>query len=239
MQAVILAGGFGTRLEPVLEELKTIKPMVPVDGKPFLEYIISFLRKNEIKDIVICLYYMPEKVTDYFGDGGKFGVRIRYSYEKEPLQSAGALKNAENLLENNFILINGDNYFEVDYQKLLDYHKKKDSLITMGTTSLENTRTRGVCTTFKTENGRIIKEFGKSITSESNEALAGTFIIKKDILKNLKKGIAISLEREIIPKVISLGRAFSMLSNGYYIDIGTPEMYKEFIKDVDKGVIKL
>lgn len=239
MQAVILAGGFGTRLESILKRLGTIKSMVPINGKPFLEYIISFLRRNSVKDIVICLYYMPEKITSYFGNGSKFGVNIKYSYEKEPLQSAGAIKNAENLLEEDVILINGDNYFEIDYEKLLDYHKEKKALITMGTTSLKNTRTRGICTTFKVENGKIIKEFGKNITSESNEALAGTFIIKKEILKNLKKSVAVSLEKEILPKIISLGRAFSMLSGGYYIDIGTPEMYEEFIKDVKRGIVKL
>jgi NDP-sugar pyrophosphorylase family protein len=239
MQAVILAGGFGTRLEPVLKKLSTIKPMAPVLGKPFLEYILSFLRKSGVKDIVMCLYYMPEKVTSYFGNGSKFGVDIRYSYEKEPLKSAGALKNAEELLEDDFLLINGDNYFEIDYQKMLDFHKEKKALITLGTTSLENTKTRGICTTLKVENGRVIKEFGKEINAESKEALAGTFIIKKEILKNLKKGAPISLEKDILPKLIASGRVFSKLSSGYYIDIGTPKMYKLFIRDVKKGMIKL
>ncbi len=239
MQAVILAGGFGTRLKPVLDELETIKPMVPIEGKPFLEYLIALLKKSGITNIVICLYHMPEKITDYFKDGSKFGVNIRYSIEEQPLMSAGALKYAEHLLEEDFLLFNGDNYFEINHKKLFEQHKKTKAFITLGTTDVGTVETFGICNTFYVENGKIILEFGKEVKPKSNEAHTGTFIIKKEIIKNLPENTPISLEKELFGRYLKQGRVVTMFTKGYYIDIGTPEMYEKFKQDVKKGRIKL
>jgi NDP-sugar pyrophosphorylase family protein len=127
MQIVVLAGGPGTRLKPLTEE--TPKSMIPVKGKPFLYYQIELFKRNDIRDIVLCVGYMAEKIMERFGDGSKFGVRIRYSVEGGTLLgTAGALKKAEPLLDDVFFLTYGDAYLVLDYTNVMAYFKRSDKL---------------------------------------------------------------------------------------------------------------
>ena len=117
-QAVLLVGGLGTRLRPITESVP--KPMVEVEGKPFLEYKIESLKKYGIKKFILCVGYLGHLVEEYFGDGKRFGVDIAYSYERdELLGTAGAVKNAENLVSGDFIVSNGDTFLDIDFQCLI------------------------------------------------------------------------------------------------------------------------
>lgn len=127
MQVLILAGGLGTRLRPITESVP--KAMIHINGKPFLEYQINLLKSYGVEDIVICLGYLGEKIKDYFADGSEFGVNINYSEEGgELLGTAGAIKNAEDLLEDVFFVTYGDAYLVLDYPSVMNYFLKFDKL---------------------------------------------------------------------------------------------------------------
>src|SRR3989338_1997571 len=117
MQTVILAGGRGTRLSPITNMIP--KPMVTVKDKPFLEYLLLMLKRNSLEKILLCVGYLGEKIEVYFGDGRRLGMEIKYSYEKEPLGTAGGLKLAENLLEEEFLVLYGDSYLDIDYSAFI------------------------------------------------------------------------------------------------------------------------
>ena len=131
MIALILAGGIGERLRPITNNIP--KPMVPVNGKSFLQYHIEELKRAGIKDIVLCTGYLSNKIQEYFGDGSKFDVKIKYSIEKKPLGTAGAIKNAEKYVNNTFLVLNGDSYLKIDYNKLINFHKSKKAKLAPST----------------------------------------------------------------------------------------------------------
>jgi NDP-sugar pyrophosphorylase family protein len=125
MQMVILCGGLATRLGGIAKKIP--KSMIDIDGKPFLEYQIVYLKKKSIKDIVLCVGHLFEKIEDYFGDGSKFGVNIKYSHDGDnPLGPIGAVKNAEGLLKDVFFIMYGDTYLSVDYQKVYSFFTQND-----------------------------------------------------------------------------------------------------------------
>ena len=119
MQAVILAGGKGTRLSPITDTIP--KPMAMVNNRPFLEYMLLMLKRNSFKKILLCVGYLGEKIEAYFGDGNRLGIVIKYSYEKELLGTAGALKLAENILEEEFLVLYGDSYLDIDYRAFIAF----------------------------------------------------------------------------------------------------------------------
>ncbi|MBU4023499.1 NTP transferase domain-containing protein [Patescibacteria group bacterium] len=126
MQIVVLCGGQATRLFPLTEKIP--KSMLKIAERPFLEHQVELFKKNKIFDIVLCIGSFGEQIEKYFGDGKKFGVNIKYSKEKEPLDTGGALKNAKNLLDDEFFIIYGDSYLLIDYQEAYDYFKKFNKL---------------------------------------------------------------------------------------------------------------
>jgi len=130
MQVAILAGGLATRLRPLTENIP--KPMVRVSGRPFLEHQLNLLKENGIRDIVLCLGYLGKKVESYFGDGTRFGVNLKYSFEgKQLLGTAGALKNAQELLEDEFFVMYCDSYLLLDFEAVVSYFKKHHKLALM------------------------------------------------------------------------------------------------------------
>ena len=145
MQAVIMAGGFGTRLRPLSCNLP--KPMVPVANRPMLYHIINLLKKHQITDIVMMLYYQPEVITDYFGDGSKFGVKLKYITPKADLGTAGSVRCAKDHLKDTFLVISGDVLTDIDITEALDYHKKKNAIATMVLTRVTNPLQYGVVIT--------------------------------------------------------------------------------------------
>jgi len=131
MKAIILCAGRGERLRPLTDTIP--KPMIPINNKPVLEYIINLLKKNGIKDIAINTSHLPEKIREYFGDGKKFGVKITYSFEPEMLGTSGALNNFRHFFNTNepFLVFYGDNITNIDLKKMLEFHKQKNAIATL------------------------------------------------------------------------------------------------------------
>ena len=129
MKAVILAGGLGTRLQPYTTFIP--KPMLPLGDKPLLEHLISWLKKNGVKSIVLCVSYLRKSIEDYFEDGERFGVSIEYAVANKPLATAGQLKTAEQFIDDTFVCVYGDSIFDFNLKNMISQHKKKRSYITM------------------------------------------------------------------------------------------------------------
>jgi len=227
-QALILAGGLGERLRPLTETIP--KPMVEINGKPLLEHILDHLKKYGIRKIILCIGYLGNKIEEYFGDGRKFELDIKYSYEKELLGTAGAIKNAEHLIETeNFIVLNGDSYTLIDIDALLKSHNP-NFLLTMVVTPATNPQEQELV---EVENGKIIRFLRRNTFEherylEKNSAPlinAGFYVFNKSILNLIPKNEKVSLEKEILPSLIGKIRSFEY--KGYFKDIANPQLCKE------------
>lgn len=222
MQAVILAGGLGTRLKGIVDSVP--KPMAEFAGKPFLEYIIQQISKH-FKEAIILTGYKGEIIKNYFGDGSKYKIKITYSEEKEPLGTGGALKNAEHLITEDFTLFNGDTYHELDYKKILENYKKTG----MNTMILTGTINPTQVTIVKTNKNGIITELKErpgNPAPEDKYMNAGVLILKKEVLKILPEGKS-SMELIMFPELVKQGMRTEVY-NGFYVDIGTPPNYYKF-----------
>lgn len=218
MQAVILAGGLGTRLKSIIDNVP--KPMAEFQKKPFLEYIIKQLSKH-FTEIIICTGHKSEVIKNYF----KNNTKIKYSEETEPLGTGGALKNAEPLIHEDFFLLNGDTYHELDYARLISNFKKTRINTMIICPTINPTQV----TIIKTNKEGVITELKERPTNPNPEDAwmnAGILILKKETLKLIPQG-KVSLEKEIFPRLVKEGMRTEKYT-GYYIDIGTPENYYKF-----------
>lgn len=227
-QAVILAGGRGERLKPFTD--KNPKPMVPVLGKPFLEHLVLLLKDNGIKEIVILTGYLGEKIKDYFGDGSKFGVKIKYSYtpfqnEKGQENESGLrIKNAENLLDKKFILMYCDNYWPLQLEKLEKFYEMKGADVSLVAFSNKDNSTKN--NILVDENGYIVK-YDKSRKEEKlNGVEIGFFIINKKVL-DLLPNKNCQFERDILPQLVSKKQVSGYLTDNKYYSIGDLERVKD------------
>lgn len=227
---MILAGGFGTRLRPFTYRYP--KSMIPIKRKPFLEYLIRFLKRQGKCEIILCLHHMADKIIEYFGDGSKFGVHIKYSVEKTPLGTGGAIKHAERYLDNTFFVLNGDTYLDIDLREILDYHKNKGGIGTIALVKTSNLERYGAVRI--SESGRLIGFFEKALMTKEGHVNAGVYVFERKILDHIPRDVNISLEREIIPELLKSEEICGFLSAGYFIDIGMPEDYSKFQRDVKK-----
>ncbi|URZ14865.1 nucleotidyltransferase family protein [Clostridium felsineum] len=231
MQALILVGGLGTRLRSIVKDRP--KPMALIEDKPFLEYLIRNLKKNGIKDIILATGYMSEIIEDYFKDGREFGVNIVYSKENVQLGTAGAIKNAEKYIKDEVFVLNGDTYFDVDFKKLYEFHKNTNSIFTMVLRKIADASRYGAVECDK-EN-KITSFVEKGETSKSDYINGGIYIIKKKILNLIENEKKVSLEKEVIPKVLREEKIYGYGCGNYFIDIGIPEDYIKFCTKVKRG----
>lgn len=232
MKAVIIAGGFGTRLRPLTYNRP--KPIVPVANRPFVLHQIELLRKYGIKDIILNIHYLPKNMELVLGDGKEFGVKLYYSIEKEPLGTAGAVKNAEEYFDKEpLVVFNGDILTDIDISDLIDFHKKNDACATIALTEVEDPTQYGVVVT--DENGRV-KQFLEKPSWEhavTNKINAGIYILDPQIFKNVPKDKPYSFERELFPSLLAEGRnVFAKVSSSYWLDIGTPKKYMQAHRDI-------
>ena len=236
MQAVILAGGLGKRLRRTVGDRP--KSMALVLGRPFLEYQVEHLKKYHIIEIVLCVGYLAEQIKSYFKDGAKFGVDIRYAVDKEPLGTAGALKNAENCLEDEaFLVLNGDSYSELNITKFVQFHKKKGGKGTILLSRVSQAQDYGLMEL--DEEKRITGFFEKSARISSDSIInAGTYLLEPEVLSYIPAGEKVSLERETFPRLLQEKvPLFGYLTSDYFIDIGTPEKYAQIQKEI-KEIIR-
>ena len=226
-----MAGGLGKRLRKLVRDKP--KSMAPVLGKPFLQYQIEQLKKYNITEIVLCVAYLANQIKSYFKDGAKFGVNIRYAVEKEPLGTAGALKNSRDYLEDEaFLVLNGDSYSEVDIFKFIQFHEEKKGEGTVLLTRVCHPEDYGLVKL--DEHNRITGFFEKpGKTSSSSIINAGVYFLEPEVLNYIPEGRQISLERETFPHLLKKNMPlFGYLTSDYFIDIGTPQKYTQIQKDL-------
>ncbi len=222
MQAAILAGGFGTRLRKAIGGMP--KSMAPIAGRPFLEHQLLHLKANGFTEAVLLVGYLSDMIVDHFGDGSSLGLKVIYSKEDRPLGTGGALKNAEHLLEDSFLLLNGDTFLDADYRDLVRFHFDKAAIATIALVDAGD----------KSRYGSVAlrKDGGIEAFSEKKEAgpgliNGGVYVVNKDILSFIPPGRQVSLEGEVIPKLVGAGKpVFGLVIEGYFVDIGTPESYR-------------
>lgn len=225
MQTVILAGGRGTRLLPITDNIP--KPMVLVNGKPFLEHMLLMLKRNSLRNILLCIGYLGDKIESYFGDGDRHGIEIKYSHEKEPIGTAGALKLAEGLLEEEFLVLYGDSYLDIDYGAFIDFFKNHKAV---GAVAIYNNASgdTGVKNNIALE-GDIVTGYYKDKDEPSLKYVeAGASIFRKDVLRLMRKNSFMSLENEIFPLLIKDKELRGYKSERRFYDIGTLQRLEYF-----------
>ena len=219
-EAVILAGGLGTRLRGVINEIP--KPMAPVRDKPFLYYVLQYLEKQNISKAVLAVGYKYEVIKDYFGD--KFNdIDLIYAIEDEPLGTGGAIKNAtENISNNNFILINGDTFFNVDIASLTKTHLSSNADVTLSLKEMHNFDRYG---SVELEQNSI-KAFNEKKQTKKGLINGGVYAVNKNIFNLIDKK-RFSFEQEILEAKVSSLDMKAYICDGYFIDIGIPEDYEK------------
>ena len=228
MKAVILAGGLGTRLRPYTKSLP--KPMLPLGGKPILEYEIEWVRKNGIKEIVLCVSYLRNKIEDYFGDGKKFGVKIEYAISKKPLATAGQLKTAEKFIDDTFVCLYGDSIYNFSLRNMIKHHKKSRANVTMSLFDYRFNLKYGVIDT--KQSGQVTAwnekpEFSAKIN-------IGCYVMEPEVLKLIPKNKEYGMD-DVIRKVLSRKKKVSSVtSKNGFIDIGDKDTYEKTNEEYSK-----
>jgi len=233
MKAFILAGGLGTRLQSVV--LDRPKPMARVKGKPFLEYQIEQLSGQGLKEFVLCVGHLAHQIQGYFGDGHRWGVRIVYAIETELLGTAGAIKNAQNFIEDTLLVLNGDSYLEADFQALVEFHRRQQSadLRTIGTIAIVAVENASAYGALELDVGGRILRFQEKAEEGPGWINGGVYVLEPDILDFIPAGRAVSIEKETFPLVLERGRyLYAYPVEGFFVDIGTPEGYRRFCQYV-------
>ena len=232
MQVAILAGGQATRLRPLTEEIP--KSMVMIQGRSFLEYQLDLLKKSGVTNIVLCVGYLGEQIESYFGDGRKFGVNLRYSYESEQLLgTAGALKNAEKLLEDPFFTIYGDSYLSLDLADIVSYFKSQNKLALM-TVYKNYDRYERSNTVIE---GDLVKKFSKKGKTKGMVYIEyGANIFRKEALKFIPENQPYPLG-ELFLKLIDWKELLAYEVKERFYQIGSPEGLEEFKRYVSQGEV--
>ncbi len=232
MKAVIMAGGFGTRIQPLTNSRP--KPMLPIINRPMMEHTMMTLKDLGIKEFIILLYFKPEIIKNYFGDGSDFGIKITYVVPDDDYGTAGAVKLAEEYIgDDNFIIISGDLVTDFNFQKIFDYHKSKKSKLTITLTSVDNPLEFGVV--IANEDGKIEKFLEKPSWGEvfSDTINTGIYIIEPEILEYIPKGENFDFAKDLFPLLMSSGvDLMAGYANGYWRDVGNPESYREVYEDI-------
>lgn len=234
MKAVILAGGQATRLRPLTSN--TPKAMVPVLNRPFLEYVITHLHRHGVSEIVLAQHHLAQPIEDYFGDGRRFGLRLTYEVEEGPRGTAGAIKNVAAHLDGRFFVLNGDIFTDLDFTRLLEFHRERGAVATIALTPVEDPTAYGLIET--DESGRVSRFLEKPERSEAttNMINAGTYVLEREVLDMIPADRQVSIERETFPGLVDGGRhVYGYPSTGYWMDMGTPEKYLQLHRDLLAG----
>lgn len=237
MQALILAGGLGTRLRSIVNN--TPKPMAQLNSKPFLEYQLEFLKHHHITEFIFCVGYLHHAIQDYFEDGARWNVHINYSIEEELVGTGGAIKLAERYQCDSFLVLNGDSFFNIDLTAFIGFHRSHQTqeqgnnyLGSLALTSIDDTRAYG---SVQLDSAHNITHFieksenGVAPVEEPRLVNAGIYILEPEILHFIPPRQKVSIERETFPAVLQSGYALGgYAADGFFVDIGTPAGYHRF-----------
>lgn len=235
MQALVLAGGEGTRLRPLT--LTVPKPVLPLAGRPFLTFMLDWLRRHGVDDVLLSCGFLSRRVEEVLGDEHA-GIRLRYVHEDEPLGTAGPVRLAcdEGLLGERVIVLNGDVLNDIDLSAQLRQHEATGAQATLALVAVDDTSSYGVVPTdadLRVE-AFLEKAPGPAPTNRIN---AGAYVLERSVVELIPPGRAVSFERDIFPGLVGEG-LYGFLAEGYWIDIGTPERYLEATYDLLAGVVE-
>jgi mannose-1-phosphate guanylyltransferase len=233
LQALILAGGEGTRLRPLTSTIP--KPVVPLVDRPFVSYMLEWLRRHGVDDVILSCGFMAQGVRDVLGDGADLGLRLRYMEEPHPLGTGGALKYAEGLLDERFFMLNGDILTDIDLTEQLRQHERTGARATLALIPVDDPSAYGLV---RRNDDFSVKEFVEKPGPEQIDTdmiNAGAYIIEREVLEAMGPGgTNISIEREVFPALVNDG-LFGYAARGYWLDIGTPERYLQGTYDILEG----
>ena len=237
MKAIVMAGGKGTRLRPLT--CKQPKPMVPIAGKPMIEYILDLLKQYQFTDIGMTLFYLPELIANYYGDGREFGVDLRYFIEETPLGTAGSVKNAEEFLDETFLVISGDALTDINLEQALAFHRQRQALVTIVLTKVTNPLDYGVVIT--ETDGRIKRFLEKPGWGEvfSDTVNTGIYLIEPEVFRYYEKNKAVDFSKDLFPLLLQAGEPlYGYVAAGYWSDVGNLTQYRQANCDLLDGKLK-
>lgn len=234
MLAILLIGGLGTRLRPLT--LSTPKPLLPILGQPFLAYQLDFLRRQGFKDIVLCTAYRAEDFHIMLGNGQRFGVRLTYVHEDKPLGTGGAIKNAERYVNGPTLICNGDILMNLDLRQLITFHARKKAVATIALTRVKDPAAYGVVDTNWDDRVQRFLEKPAPMETDCDTINAGAYVFEKYAWSLIPERIPYSLECELFPKMLAERiPLYGKILNGYWLDVGTLEKYRQAQQDVSDG----
>src|SRR3954447_9240616 len=235
IQAVILVGGEGTRLRPLTVTVP--KPVLPLVDRPFLVYMLEWLRRHGVDDVIMSCGFLATSVRNVLGDGSQFGVRLRFIEEPEPRGTAGALKYAEDLLEERFLMLNGDVLTDIDLTAQIARHVEAGAVATLALVPVEDPTAYGLV---RTHDDWSVKEFVEKPTADSidtNLISAGAYVLERRVLDLIPPDRNVSIEREVWPRLVGNG-LYAFAGDAYWLDIGTPERYLQATFDILEGNVQ-
>ena len=239
IKAVIMAGGEGTRLRPLT--CNRAKPMIPVINLPVIEHAINLLKRHDINDIIISLFYLPENIQNYFGDGSDWDVNISYSVEETPLGTAGGVKQAIGDSKDTFIVLSGDGIIDFDITTILEYHKQKESLFTIILNRVSTPTEYGIVIT--REDGAIDKFLEKPAWSEvfSDTANTGMYVIEPALIEQYVPGAQkFDFSMDLFPLLQENNvPIYGYIADGYWCDVGNLTSYSDVHRDILEGLVSI
>ncbi len=240
-KALILAAGFGTRLEPLT--LGVPKPMVAVVNKPIMQHNLELLKKYKFKDVIANIHYFPEQVENYFGDGSHFGVRLSYSFEKQLLGTAGGVKRMAEIrgdIDDTFLVLSSDALTDINLNHIVDFHKKKKSLATVALAGVEDTTQFGVVITDKDGRIKAFQEKPEKGKELSHLVNSGIYVFEPEILDMIPKGKFYDFGKQLFPLLVEKGDSiFGFPMIGYWSDVGSLSQYWRANIDALQGRLRI
>jgi mannose-1-phosphate guanylyltransferase len=225
MQALILVGGEGTRLRPLTDSVP--KSVMPLAGRPFLSYMIDWLGRHGVDEVVLACGFKADQVREVLGEGGT--PRLRYVEEPEPRGTAGAIKFASEELSGRFLALNGDVLTDLDLTTLMSFHEQRGSTATLGLYPVKDATGYGLVR--RAEDGAVLEFLEKPEQPGPGEINAGTYVLEHAVLDLIPDGEMVSIERDVFPRMIGEG-LYGLPLDGYWMDIGTPDRYLQATWDI-------
>lgn len=232
MQAVILVGGQGTRLRPLTSTVP--KPVVRLVDRPLIAFMLEWLRRHGVEDVIMSCGFLADGVRRVLGDGSQLGIRLRFVEEPEPLGTAGALKLAEPLLDERFLMLNGDVLTDIDLTAQIAQHEATGARATLALVPVADPTAYGLVVLREDGSVRDFVEKPSSDSIESNLISAGAYVLEREILELVAPERNVSIEREVWPLLIDDG-LYGFPSESYWLDIGTPARYLQGTFDIIEG----
>ena len=235
MQAVILVGGEGTRLRPLTATVP--KPVVPLVDRPFIVYMLEWLRRHGVDDVIMSCGFLATSVRNVLGDGSQLGIRLRFVEEPEPRGTAGALKYAEELLDERFLMLNGDVLTDIDLGAVIEQHERTGAVGTLALVPVDDPTAYGLV---RLNEDRSVNEFvekPKADEIDTNLISAGAYVLERSVLDLIPPDRNVSIEREVWPRLVGNG-LFAFAASAYWLDIGTPERYLQGTFDILEGNVE-